>query len=125
MARNVAIQMSPLWGFLLIFNTRFYTDAAPTGLKVLGQTRFYTDTVATRLNTSKQADVMVAKLTLLLVLGLKASVAAAADDLDALIDLEEEVKQLLLQRCLFIFPIHCKFRKYVCTPRSAHHTPRS
>ncbi len=37
---------------------------------------------------------MVAKLTLLLVLGLGASVAAAADDLDALIDLEAEVKQL-------------------------------
>ena len=37
---------------------------------------------------------MVAKLTLLLVLGLGASGAAAADDLDALIDLEAEVKQL-------------------------------
>ena len=37
---------------------------------------------------------MVAKLTLLLVLGLGASGAAAADDLDTLIDLEKEVKQL-------------------------------
>ena len=85
---------------------RFGWETEPTGpgaeavifLKLTLMVRFPNRTGydAETLKTSKQADVMVAKLTLLLVLGLGASVAAAADDLDVLIGLEEEVRQLLL-----------------------------
>ena len=42
----------------MVFRGTVSIDAAPTGLKGLGQTRFYTDTVATRLKRFLESSML-------------------------------------------------------------------